>query len=957
MQGGARSQASYSIAGQRLEYNRYTLDGVDNTDPNFNSYIIQPSVDFIQEFKVETGVYSAENGRSVSQIGATTKSGGNEYHGTAYEFLRNSAMDARQWQQTGTKNPFRRNQYGFTLGGPVSIPKLFNGRNRLFFLSNLEQLRDRKTTQLLASVGTDRMRSGDFSTSGRNIFDPDSRVYNASGLAVSATQFPGNVIPASRLNRVSQQLFEFFPRATTPGDNILSNYSRNAAGPNDSDQFNQRIDFVQSSHSNWFARFSWGDEVQTVAAVFPNDNSITETKVKQTVLSNTRIFGTTTVNEFRFGWNNFNNDKVGILAYKRDVAKELKIPGFTAIDPSAYGVPSIGIGQGISGFGGNDPWVTRNHTFQFLDNVSIIRGRHSIKFGGEVRRDRYNQLGNQKATGEFIYDGTATFNPAARTSTGFSFADYMLGELANSAHDVAVANTMLRSSSYNAYIQDDWKITPKLTLNAGLRYENIRPWQDKYRGLMNVQLFDPGVGPNGLLPTTKLPLFVRPGKGDFYDGINFRFADGMLTAAGDQYLGRSTVYPDNNNFGPRVGLAYSPTQKWTFRTGFGAFFTQDIGNVVFDMGRNQGGRDSFVTDLEHRNQNMSDPWLYERQTFICTGYNGTCLGTPQFLATIPGNRTPYVYQWLFNIQRQLSENIVVEVGYQGNEGHKLPRQRLYNQPILKSGPTDARTIAQRSPWPNYGRIQEIDGGDNSNYHALSARVTQRFSKGLTYLVGYTWSKAIDNGSAIRTNAGDQLWPSNSYDFGSMHGLAQFNVGRRLVASYVYELPFGKGKSLANMGGVADKVIGGWQFGGILTFADGTPIFAGAIGDSAALNNNSGPNRANAAGISPIPDNRTASNFWNIKSLDPFDPSLTYKIGNLGKGSFLKPGTRQADLSMSKNFRLYEGHSLQFRFDAFNSTNRPNWNVPATDARVPATFGVVTSARTMRELQVALKYSF
>src|SRR6266853_652999 len=328
LQGGARSQASYSIAGQRLEYNRYTLDGVDNTDPNFNSYIIQPSVDFIQEFKVETGVYSAENGRSVSQIGATTKSGGNEYHGTAYEFLRNSAMDARQWHQTGTKNPFRRNQYGFTLGGPVSIPKLFNGRNRLFFLSNLEQLRDRKTTQLLASVGTDRMRSGDFSTAGRNIFDPNSRVYNASGLAVSATQFPGNVVPASRLNRVSQQLFEFFPRATTPGDNILSNYSRDAAGPNDSDQFNQRIDFVQSSHSNWFARFSWGDEVQTVAAVFPNDNSITETKVKQTVLSNTRIFGATTVNEFRFGWNNFNNDKVGVLAFKRDVAKELKIPGF-----------------------------------------------------------------------------------------------------------------------------------------------------------------------------------------------------------------------------------------------------------------------------------------------------------------------------------------------------------------------------------------------------------------------------------------------------------------------------------------------------------------------------------------------------------------------------------------------------------------------------------------------------
>src|SRR5262249_29550301 len=184
------------------------------------------------------------------------------------------------------------------------------------------------------------------------------------------------------------------------------------------------------------------------AATFPTDNNITETKVRQAVLANTRIFGAAIVNEARFGWNNFQNDKVGVLAFKRDIAGELKVPGFAAIAPSAYGVPAVGLSQGISGFGGNDPWVTRNHTFQLLDNASIVRGRHSIKFGGEIRRDRYNQLGNQKATGEFNFDGTGTFNPAARTTTGFAFADYMLGELANSAHAVAVANTMLRSTSY-----------------------------------------------------------------------------------------------------------------------------------------------------------------------------------------------------------------------------------------------------------------------------------------------------------------------------------------------------------------------------------------------------------------------------------------------------------------------------------------------------------------------------
>jgi hypothetical protein len=957
LQGGTRSQTSYSIAGQRLEYNRYTLDGVENTDPNFNSYIIQPSVDFIQEFKVQTGVYSAEFGRATSQISATTKAGGNRFHGAAFEFLRNSDLDAKQWNTTVAKNPFRRNQYGFTLGGPVVIPKVFDGKNRLFFQSNFEELRDRTTSQLFSSVATDRMRSGDFSASGRTVYDPLTRVYNSSGLAVSATPFPGNSIPSFRFNPISLKLFEFYPRQTVPGDNLLNNYSRNAQSPLDQTQFNQRVDWQESSKSNWFGRYSWSDEALTTAASFPSDNSITPTKVQQEVVSNTRILRSSTVNEFRFGHNQFFNDVAHTFSYNRDIAKELGIPGLVAISPAAFGVPSVGIGQGVSGFGGADAWTTRNHTFQFLDNISIVKGKHTIKFGGEIRRDRYNQLGNQKSTGEFNFTGTATFNPASRGNTGFPFADYMLGEINNSSRAVAPADTMLRSTSYYTYVQDDWRITPRLTLNAGLRYENVRPWHDKYRGIMNVMLADPGVGPGGILANTQLPVYIRPGAGDFYAGMNYHFADGQMTAAGDQYLGRSLVHPDNNNFAPRIGLAYSPSSRLTFRGAFGVFFTQDTGNPVFDMGRNLGGRDSFVSNTETPNQNFSDPWASERQSFTCTGWTGTCVGTPQFLGNVPTNRTPYVYQWLFNIQHQLSQNIVLEAGYQGNEAHKLPRFRLYNQAILKSGPTDVRTIAQRSPWPNYGRFQEVDGGDNSNYHALSAKLTQRFSKGLTYLIGFTWSKAIDAGSAIRTNSGDTLWPPNSYDLHDMRGPAQFDVPRRFVASYVYELPFGKGKPLANVGGVLDKFIGGWQFGGIITLADGAPAGTpGPNGDSANLNVLA--NVGNATGISPIPaGGQTAQQFWNIAAFDVTNPNLSWQVGNLGRNVLRKPGTRQADLSLNKNFRIREEHSLQFRFDAFNSTNHPNWNTPSSTATSPTTFGVVTTARTMRQLQLALKYSF
>ena len=297
---------------------------------------------------------------------------------------------------------------------------------------------------------------------------------------------------------------------------------------------------------------------------------------------------------------------------------------------------------------------------------------------------------------------------------------------------------------------------------------------------------------------------------------------------------------------------------------------------------------------------------------------------------------------------------MLEVGYLGNEGHKLARFRLYNQPIVKTGPTDTRTVAQRTPWPAYGRLQEVDGNDNSNYHALSTKLTQRFSKGLTYLIGFTWSKAIDGGSAIRTNSGDTLWPTNSYDLKAERGLSQFNVGRRFVASYVYELPFGTGKRWASQGPVA-AIVGGWQLGGIVTLADGTPINVAQLGDTAGLNTLG--NQPDATGISPFPATQTAQQFWNIAAFNYSSPDLSWRPGNMGRNTLFTPGTRLADLSLARNIRIHESHQLQFRFEAFNAANHPNWNAPSSDARSPSNFGVITSAKTMRSLQFALKYSF
>ena len=947
--GGERPEQAFSVAGQRMQFNHFTLDGVENTNVSYNFFAVRPSIDALQEFKVETGVYSAEFGRATSQINVTTKSGSNEFHGTAFEFHRNENLDAQEWRKQGSKNPFVRNQFGFTLGGRLI-------RDKVFFMSNFETLKDRKSLQQIASVATDRMRAGDFSASGRAIYDPLTRTFSTDAQgnvrAVSAMRFPNDTIPASRHHPISLKLLEFYPKATVPGDSILRNFLRDAPRPLSWEQFTQRIDFLESRSSTWFGRFSWGDEFLKQLAVFDEQAGKTLTKTYQAMISNTRTFSPTVVNEFRFGYTQFQNDQLFRYAYERNVTGELGIVGLDSPAEAAWGTPSIGLGLGLTGFGEpvNGPFVERSHIFQWLDNLSMIRGNHSLKFGGEVRRNRFNEFGNAFPRGSFGFDAKATFDPANRATTGHHFADLLLGEARTATRVVGLSSGLLRSTSFALYLDDTWKITPKLTVNFGVRYENTPPYHDKYRGIINAHVFDPGVGPGGLLPPgqSKVPILTRPGEGDFYQGLNFRFHDPVPTQVGDEILGRAMVARDNNDFAPRVGIAYRPTERWTVRTGAGFFYSQDVAEVRFDLARNLGGRSDFISDEERPNSKLNDPWAFERSAFTCTGWSGVCQGPTSILSNNTNRRTPYVIQWLFDVQRQFGEDTTLEVGYMGNAGSKLERWRNWNQPVNRSGPSDFRPLQERRPWPAYGVLFNVDGIVNSNYNALSLKLRRRFAKGLTYLVGYTWAKSIDTGSAIRNNAGDTLFPKDSYDVQGWRGLSQFHTGRRFVTSVLYELPFG------NRPGGLHKVIGGWQLGSILTFSDGTPVTVGGIGDR---NNTQFGNFPDATGIDPIPANQTDSNFWNIAAFDTVNPELTIRFGNVGRNTLIRPGYAQWDFSLLKNIGIREGHSLQFRFEAFNFTNHPNWNTPSVDPLSPAIFGQVPSARTMRELQLGLKYVF
>lgn len=432
-QGGERSNQALSIAGMRQQFNRFTLDGLENTDINFNTFVVRPSVDALQEFKVQSGVYSAEFGRAPSQISVNTKPGTNDYHGVLFHFLRNDVIQARQWLQSGPKNPFRRNQYGFTLDGPLSIPKLFDAKNKLFFMVNYEGLRERKQGVRRATVADAAMLSGDFSGPAHlPIFDPNT-IRTVGGVGV-ADAFPGQRIPSNRFNPIFTKLLSFYERPNIPGavTGISGfNFERNSPNPVDWDQLTSRIDWNESTSSQWFGRYSWGDEFVGDGQTFVQQDQRVVTKNWQAMVGNVRTFSPTLVNELRIGATIFDNDRATYYNFIRDVSKELAIPGLFSPIQAAWGSPQVGFDGNnvVAGWGETTeaPFVLRNRTYQLLDNLSWIRGKHSFKMGGEIANRRFNQVGNQFPRGFFQFPSRYTSNPQNLARTGSAFATGLLG--------------------------------------------------------------------------------------------------------------------------------------------------------------------------------------------------------------------------------------------------------------------------------------------------------------------------------------------------------------------------------------------------------------------------------------------------------------------------------------------------------------------------------------------------
>jgi hypothetical protein len=936
--GGERAAQSISTGGQLIFFNYYTLDGVNNTDPNFNNYIALPSIDAIQEFKVQTGVYPAEFGHQSTQVNVVTKSGGNAFHGTVFEFVRDDALDAKPYAFTSVhpaKSPFKWNDFGFEADGPV-------WRNKLFFMTNFEKLRRRQTTQSTFTVPSQKMFSGDFSEilPGTIIYDP-----------TTGQPFPGNIIPAGRISPYSKNLLNYYHSATLPG--LLNNYVQDNSAPFDRNGYVVRADFNESSSSQWMGRYNWGNDEQSSQGI-GLAGSKTLTHYKQWGGSNTRVLSSTLVNDARFGYTKFFNSIGTLSAFTNDVVGDLKIPNLQSGAPVTWGIPDVSFtGFNDLGDANDGPFAVDNSTFQLVDKLTWQKGRHTIGMGAEYDRQHFNEVGNQFSRGIFSFQANRTTSPA-NGSGGYAFADFLLGEPWHTTVALSVAEGKFVRNVFHAFVDDSWKVTNRLTLLAGLRYELTPPFTNTLGTYFTVNI--PTIDYSLNQPPSNYPTLVRQGDNctDPYAGLSLRWTVTPVGCAKDFGMNNNLRETKYTNFAPRLGATYAWGDRTVIRSGVGLYYMEDIGNAeYFDMARITAAR----VDFQWSPTNLL--------TWDNAVPGGGLASVPPTLswAAAYSHQTPRTWQYLVNVERQLAANWSVEVGYLGSQSRHLYGFQTLNQ----AGPGPLNSIASRVPYPNFGVISYVTDQNKGHYNAFSVKATRRYGNGVSLTTSYTLAKSIDNSSGTRTQGLDTLFPQDSRCMECETGPSSFDVRHRWVLGAVYELPVGQGKPVGISNAVLDGILGGWQLSTNMTIQSGVPQTLSA-GKVQSGTNNLVNDRPSYSGVgNGYVDNPSPARWYDPASF-VLSPEGTF--GTVGRNSMVTPHLQQIDAALAKNFGLPHGHRIQARVEAFNVFNHPVWGAPngnilagpafpgAAANAAHQGFGVINStALAMRQIQLGLKYSF
>jgi hypothetical protein len=914
----------FSSGGQRTTQNNYLLDGVDNNSVELatagrRAEMVKPSIDAIQEFKVQTNSYSAEFGHGTGAvINVTTKSGSNEIHGSAFEFIRNEVLDARNFFDLPNtpKPPFKRNQFGFSIGGPVV-------KNKTFFFGDYEGTRFRESRTVVSTVPTLKMRSGDLSEISNVIYDPAT--YDP---ATKARQpFAGNLIPANRLDPIARTLIGLYPN---PQNNSLSsNFVFNPPNKEDVDKYDIRLDHGFSGSDNIYYRLSFHDQTLPASLNLPAPAfgaGVFDSTIRgwNTGLVWNHTFSPTLISSNRIAWNYTRFTRVNPAeAGKENLNSKYGLKGVDLATAGAFsqftiaGYRNLGLGS----FNGVD---RDSQNRQFASDTTWIRGNQTIKIGANILRSQNNIFNIRDFVGNFNFNGGFSNNPATGKG-GDAVADFLLGIPSRFVRSTAI-DVNLRGWLYGFYLQDDWHVRPGLTVNLGARYELALPYLDRNNRMAQ---FDMDTDPQNpkLVPATS--------------GSN---------------ASRALIAADPNNIAPRIGFAYQILPRIVIRGGYGIFFgymepSGDaeylIGNPPFAFG-SQINTDSITPALLLKDGAPPD---------LLTVAKATNLSFSSF------ERNPsrdYAQQWNLNVQHQWKNDWLFEIGYYGEKGTHLLRRIFGNPSPPGAGNIDGKRRYKQIAIPGtnvvvspLGPVLRHEWDGNSIFHSMQTRVEKRFASGFTLLTSYIWSRTIGDSCGF---AGSGNAPGCDYqdpnNLRLERGLDNEHMAHRFVLSSIWELPFGQGRRWASgWNSVADAFLGGWSVADIITIESGQPMTATTQGDPA---NTGETNRPNLVGDPLLPRGQRTVERWFNK--EAFVANGRYTFGNAGRNILLQPGVGNIDFATFKRFRITERVATQFRFEAFNFFNTPHLGAP--NAQVGnRNFGRITSAGRPRTLQFGLKVVF
>jgi outer membrane receptor protein involved in Fe transport len=906
--------SGFAINGARADNTNFLIDGFGNQNPRGGAPQTRPNLDALEEFKMKTSGYSPEFGRLAGGVmNMVLKSGGNQFHGVLFEFLRNDKFDARNFFDAG-KSKLRQNQFGATVSGPVVIPKVYNGRDRTFFLFSWESYRQTQGQTRLGVVPTAAQREGDFS--GLALMK-DPFATGTCGAAGGSACFPGNRIPLSRLSPQALAAQAFYPAPNRPGQ--LNNYLAYVTAPNSWDGYVVKIDERISSKDTLSGRlvrranpatypYGGGQGAPALGLFgFKVDNHSTLAG-----LTYTRMFSPTLINEARMGFDRTAEEDIGVHQ-GTDYAAQFGIPS-TTTDAKLIGFPAFSIsGMMPLGDPSNTPMRFALAHIQWGDTLTWVKGRHLFKFGGEIVRERHNEPYTINSRGTFNFTGNWT---------GQAYGDFLLGLLNSDSRLVGTADNYLRKTDYGFFAMDDWKISPRLTLNFGLRYEIPKPLTDKYGRMTN---FIPGL--NKLVIASDRTL---QGSGAALNNPN-----AMVTAS-QLGLPEGLVYTNYKNVAPRFGFAWRPFggNRMAVRGGYGIFYGSFIEQTI----RNQLANAFPFVASQTINRNASDPsFLTLARPFpVAPNLNGD-LSTLTLGAFDLHAPTPYMQSWNLTIERELGSSMALEIAYDGSKGTHLPMILNINTPYR---------LAQYAPnfpypYPGIGTINYFSFQVNSTRNAGSISLRRRFVRGFFYTASYTFSKSIDEGSQITgSSAGGYSGLQDVRNLRADRGRSDFDTPHVFSMSFSWLAPVHR-----------NVLLRGWQIAGTGRAYSGKPFTPTVNNVNLNLGQANRPDRI-AKGTLPDPN----ANMWFDLSAFPQVPQGAFAFGSSGRSILDAPGRIELNSTLSRNFAVGEKSRLQFRWEIFNVTNHANLGVPVRTVNT-SNAGTITTSGNGRLMQFGFRYSF